>query len=193
MSSKTGWIIGGIVGFLFLFIIIPGCVVKNSYNQLVVLNESIDGSWAQVENVLQRRYDLIPNLVNTVKGYAKHEKGLLEEVTRLRSQWGKAKTSGARIQASRGLEGALGRLMVVVERYPDLKANQGFLKLQDELSGTENRIAVERKRYNEVVRGYNITTRRFPSNIVAGLFGFAKKDAYFEISEEAKSVPKVEF
>ena len=191
--SKKNWIITGIVGFLFLFIVMPGCVALKSYNNLVTLNESIEGSWAQVENVLQRRYDLIPNLVNTVKGYAKHEKSLLEEVTRLRSQWGAAKSADQKIAASQGLEGALSRLMVVVERYPDLKANQNFLKLQDELAGTENRIAVERMRYNEVVRSYNITTRRFPSNIIAGMFGFEKKDVYFEAAEGAKAVPKVEF
>jgi len=191
--SKKGLIIGGIVALLFLFILIPGCVAFKSYNNLVTMDESIDGSWAQVENVLQRRYDLIPNLINTVKGYAKHEKGLFTEVTRLRSQWGKAKTTGAKIQAARGLESALGRLMVVVERYPDLKANQGFLKLQDELAGTENRIATERRRYNQVVRAYNVLTRRFPSNIIAGMFGLEKKDVYFEAAEGAKEVPKVEF
>ncbi len=192
--SKKGWIITGVVGFLFLFLIImPGCVAFKSYNQLVILNETIDSSWAQVDNVLQRRYDLIPNLVNTVKGYAKHESQLLEEVTRLRSQWGAAKTPDQKIQASQGLEGALSRLMVVVEQYPNLKANEGFLKLQDELSGTENRIAVERMRYNEVVRSYNVETRRFPSNIIAGMFGFQKKDVYFEAAEGAKTAPKVEF
>lgn len=191
--SKKGWIITGIVGFLFVFVMMPGCIAFKSYNQLVILNETIDGSWAQVENVLQRRYDLIPNLVSTVKGYAKHESQLLEEVTRLRSQWGAAKTPDQKIQASQGLEGALSRLMVVVEQYPNLKANEGFLKLQDELSGTENRIAVERMRYNEVVRSYNVATRRFPSNIIAGMFGFEKKDVYFEAAEGAKEAPKVEF
>lgn len=191
--SKKNWIIVGIFGFLFVFVLMPGCIALKSYNNLVTLNESIDSSWAQVENVLQRRYDLIPNLVNSVKGYAKHEKSLLEEVTRLRSQWGTAKSADQKIAASKGLESALGRLMIVVEKYPDLKANQNFLKLQDELAGTENRIAVERMRYNEVVRSYNIVTRRFPSNIVARIFGFEKKDVYFEAAEESKSVPKVEF
>jgi len=191
--SKSRWVIVGILGFLFIFIVVPGCVGVSKYNDLVTMNESIEGAWAQVENVLQRRYDLIPNLVNTVKGYAKHERELLEEVTRLRSQWGAAKTPSARLQAAQGMESALGRLMVVVEKYPDLKANQNFLKLQDELAGTENRIAVERRRYNEVVRGYNILTRRFPSNIIAGMFGLSKEDAYFEAAEGAKEVPKVEF
>jgi len=182
-----------IAGIILLLILMMGGMLISSYNRLVGLNESIDGAWAQVENVLQRRYDLIPNLVNTVKGYAKHEKQLLEEVTRLRSQWGTAKNPGDKIKASQGLEGALSRLLLVVERYPDLKANQNFLALQDELSGTENRIAVERKRYNEVVRSYNIVVRRFPSNIAAGLFGFEKRDAYFQAAEAAKEAPKVEF
>jgi len=163
------------------------------YNDLVEYNENIDASWAQVENVLQRRYDLIPNLVNSVKGYAKHEKGLLTEITRLRSQWGAAKTPGAKMQASQGLEGALSRLMVVVEKYPNLKANQNFLKLQDELAGTENRISVERRRYNEAVRRYNTTVKRFPTNFIAKKFGFEKRDEYFEMAEAAKEVPKVEF
>jgi len=187
------WIVLGILGAIVLVgLIIVGKAVS-SYNGLVTLNESIDSSWAQVENVLKRRYDLIPNLVNTVKGYAKHEKGLLTKITELRSQWGKAQTPVGRRAAATGLEGALSRLMVVMENYPDLKANQGFLKLQDELSGTENRIAVERMRYNNVVRGYNILVRRFPSNIVASMFGFEKRDEYFEVEEAAKEVPKVKF
>lgn len=186
MKNKTVWIIVGIVVLL-------GIVLASSYNRLVNLNESIDGSWAQVENVLQRRYDLIPNLVNTVKGYVKHERELLTEVTSLRSQWAGAKTTQEKVEAARELEGAIARLLLVVERYPDLKANQNFLKLQDELAGTENRIAVERMRYNDVVRRYNISVRRFPTNIAAGLFGFAKRDVYFEAVKEAKEVPKVEF
>lgn len=181
--------IGIWMGLALLALTLNGC----GYNRLVEYNENIDASWAQVENVLQRRYDLIPNLVNTVKGYAKHEKGLLTEVTRLRSQWGKAKTPQQRIQAAQGLEGALSRLMVVVERYPDLKANKGFMKLQDELAGTENRISIERRRYNETVRRYNVTVKKFPSNFTAKWFDFEKRDEYFEIEEVAKEVPKVEF
>jgi LemA protein len=186
MKKKTVWIIIGIVVLL-------GIVLVSSYNRLVNLNEGIDGSWAQVENVLQRRYDLIPNLVNTVKGYVKHEREVLTEITRLRSQWGEAKTTAEKIEAARGIESALARLLVVIERYPDLKANENFLKLQDELAGTENRIAVERMRYNDIVRQYNIVVRRFPSNISARLFGFAKRDVYFEAVKEAKEAPKVEF
>jgi len=163
------------------------------YNSLVNLDEGVNTSWAQVETVLQRRYDLIPNLVNTVKGYAQHERGLLEEVTRLRSQWGAAKGSEAKAKAATELESALGRLMVVVEKYPDLKANQNFLALQDELAGTENRISVERRRYNDAVREYNVAIRRFPANMLAGTLGFVKRDAYFEADEKAKTAPKVEF
>lgn len=188
---KKGWIIAG--ALIFLLIIVPGCVGIGSYNKLVQTNEGIDESWAQVENVLQRRYDLIPNLVNTVKGYASHERELFAEVTRLRSQWANARGTSQKVQAAQQLEGALGRLMVVVERYPDLKASQNFLALQDELAGTENRIAVERRRYNQAIRAYNVLVRRFPSNIIAGMTGFEKSDAYFETVAEARAVPKVEF
>ncbi len=186
MKNKTLWIVLGAVG-LFVIWGVAG------YNRLVSYNESIPESWAQVENVLQRRYDLIPNLVRTVQGYAKHESGVLTEVTRLRSQWGEAKSPKEKIEAAQGLEGALSRLMVVVERYPDLKANQNFMMLQDELAGTENRIAVERRRYNEVIRSYNVTVRRFPVNLVAKMFGFEKSTSYFEADKAAAQAPKVEF
>ncbi|HRY29989.1 MAG TPA: LemA family protein [Elusimicrobiota bacterium] len=180
-------------GIIAVFLLMPGCVGVLYYNRLVSLHEAVGAGWAQVENVLQRRYDLIPNLVNTVKGYAKHEKELFEEVTRLRSQWGEAKTPAEKVRASGGLEAALSRLLLVAERYPDLKANQNFLALQDELAGTENRIAVERMRYNEAVRNYNILTRRFPSNVVAGLTGFETSDNYFKAETEAKAAPPVQF
>jgi LemA protein len=187
MSSKI-WL-WAILGFVVVFFL----ALVGSYNGLVSSSVQIDSSWAQVENVLQRRYDLIPNLVNTVKGYAKHEKDVLTEVTALRSQWGAAKSPSEKVQASNNLEGALGRLMVVAEKYPDLKANEGFLKLQDELSGTENRIAVERMRYNEAVQNYNLKVRSFPSNMMAGIFGYQPKDAYFKAKDDAKEPPKVEF
>ena len=185
------WMVLGIV--LAVLVGFPGCVALGTYNILVQRQEAVRESWAQVENVLQRRYDLIPNLVNTVKGYASHERGVLEEVTRLRSQWGEAKTLDEKVGAAQQLEGALGRLMVVVERYPDLKANQNFLALQDELTGTENPIAVERRHYNEVVRNYNVAVRSFPSNLVAGLAGFHLSTAYFEAGKEAKEAPHVQF
>lgn len=164
-----------------------------AYNGLVQRNEAVDESWAQVETVLQRRYDLIPNLVNTVKGYATHERELLAEITRLRSQWGASQGVENKVTAARELEGALGRLMVVLERYPDLKANQNFLALQDELAGTENRISVERRRYNETVREYNVAVQRFPTNVIAGFTGFAKRDVYFEATKGAAEAPKVQF
>jgi len=188
MNKK--WIVG------LVFLGLAGIVTVGSigaYNNLVSLNESINGSWAQVENVLQRRYDLIPNLVNTVKGYAKQEKNVLEEVTRLRSQWGAAKTTDEKIQASSGLEGALSRLLIVSENYPQLKSNENFMRLQDELSGTENRIAVERMRYNDTVRRYNVAVQRFPTSLVARFGGFQKRDVYFQAEKEAEKAPKVEF
>jgi LemA protein len=190
MKNKIVW--GVLGGFLLLILMIGGCGVSG-YNRLVSYNELIPEAWAQVENVLQRRFDLIPNLVNTVKGYAKHEAGILTEVARLRSQWGEAKTPGAKMQAAQGLEGALSRLMVVVEQYPNLKADQNFLRLQDELAGTENRISVERRRYNEVIRQYNVVVRRFPTNIIAGMAGLEKSNAYFEADEVAQKAPQVSF
>ena len=137
--------------------------VKNSYNAMVVMDENVNGAWAQVENVLQRRYDLIPNLVATVKGYASHEEGVLTQVTEARSRVGGAGSPAARMEAEGELSGALSRLMVVVENYPDLKANQNFVMLQDQLEGTENRIAVERGRYNDAVKLYNQFIRSFPA------------------------------
>jgi len=178
---------------LAVIAVVFGFMAYGAYNRLVTLDENINNSWAQVETALQRRYDLIPNLVNTVKGYAKHESGVFEEITRLRSQWGEAKTQDAKIEAADRLEGALSKLMLVVENYPDLKANQGFLALQDELAGTENRISVERRRYNDAVREYNVTVRKFPVKVLADLSGFAKKDAYFQADKGAATAPKVEF
>jgi LemA protein len=146
-----------------------------------------------VENQLQRRNDLIPNLVNTVKGYAAHEKTVFEEVTNARSQWGKASTVEEKVKAAGAIDAALARLLLVVENYPNLKADQTFLRLMDELSGTENRIAVERMRYNEAVRDYNITVRRFPGNLIAGIFGYKVATEYFKAEEKAKTVPEVKF
>lgn len=188
MGSK-----GVVWGILAAIVLLAAVTWVGAYNTLVGRQEGMRESWAQVENVLQRRYDLIPNLVSTVKGYAAHEAGVLEEVTRLRSQWGEAKGVEQKVAAAGQLEGALARLMVVVENYPDLKANQNFLSLQDELAGTENRIAVERRRYNESVRSYNVAVRAFPSNLVARLAGFAPSDAYFESEAGAKQAPTVEF
>ena len=163
-----------------------------NYNKFVKMDVAIKAAWSQVENQLQRRYDLIPNLVETVKGYAKQERDVLVEVTNARSKVGGAGTVPDKIAANNELSSALSRLMVVVERYPDLKSNQNFLKLQDELAGTENRIAVERRRYNEQVKIYNEAIRSFPANILAGMFGF-KETAFFEAPKEAQAAPKVKF
>lgn len=156
------------------------------------MDQSVKSAWAQVENQLQRRYDLIPNLVETVKGYAKQEKDVMIEVTNARAKVGGAATVPDKIAANNELSGALSRLLLVVEKYPDLKSNQNFLHLQDELAGTENRIAVERMRYNEAVKIYNQTIKSFPANLIAGMFGF-KEAAFFDAPREAKTAPKVQF
>ena len=174
-------------------LIVVGIWFVTAGNRLVALQENVNTSWAQVETVLQRRFDLIPNLVNTVKGYAEHEKEILEEVTRLRSQWGQAKTVDEKAKAGSELEGVLSRLLVVSVNYPDLKANQNFRDLQVELSGTENRVAVERERYNEVVRTYNTAVRQFPASLVASVRGFTTDKPYFEGSRSAQEAPKVDF
>jgi LemA protein len=163
------------------------------YNGIVSKHETITAKWAQVENQLQRRNDLIPNLVSTVKGYATHEKTVFEDVTNARSQWAKAGTLEEKVKAAGATDAALARLLLVVENYPNLKADQTFLKLMDELSGTENRIAVERMRYNESVRDYNVTVRMFPGNVVAGMFGYKVATEYFKAEEAAKKVPVVNF
>ncbi len=163
------------------------------YNGIVSKHETITAKWAQVENKLQRRNDLIPNLVNTVKGYAAHEKGVFEEVTNARSQWTKAGSLEEKVKAAGAMDTALSRLLLVVENYPNLKADQTFLRLMDELAGTENRIAVERMRYNEGVRDYNVSVRTFPGNVIAGMFGYKPATEYFKAEEKAKAVPKVEF
>ena len=163
-----------------------------NYNKFVGLDQAVKSSWAQVENQLQRRFDLIPNLVETVKGYAKHEKDVLIEVTNARAKVGGAGTVPDKIAANNELSGALSRLLLVVERYPDLKANQNFLHLQDELAGTENRIAVERMRYNDAVKVYNQTIKSFPANLLAGMYGF-KDAAFFDAPKEAKEAVKVKF
>jgi LemA protein len=165
---------------------------KGTYNQFVTLDETVKSSWAQVENQLQRRFDLIPNLVETVKGYAKQEKDVLVEVTNARARVGGATTVPDKISANNELSGALSRLLVVVEKYPDLKSNQNFLRLQDELAGTENRISVERRRYNEAVQVYNVAIRSFPANLLAGVYGFGKA-AFFEAPAAAKAAPQVKF
>lgn len=187
-------------GKLWLVLLIPfltGC----GYNKMVTMDEQVTSQWAQVENVYQRRADLIPNLVSTVKGYADFEKETLTGVIEARAKATSVQIDPTNLDASSmqqfqaaqdGLSSALSRLMVVVERYPDLKANQSFLELQAQLEGTENRIAVERKKFNEVTQTYNSYIRRFPALITAKIFNFDSK-AYFKAQESAKEAPKVEF
>lgn len=195
---KKSWIILIVIGAIVL---ISFMYVKGTYNSMVVAGETVDAQWAQVENVYQRRADLIPNLVATVKGYAEHEQETLEGVIEARAKATSTTINADQLDASAlqkfqaaqdGLSSALSRLMVVVEKYPDLKANQNFLELQSQLEGTENRIAVERKRFNETARDYNLSIKTFPNNIFAGMFGFEKK-AYFESQAGAETAPKVEF
>jgi LemA protein len=181
-----------IIGIILLFVFSAYSFIKGTYNSLVMLDEGVKAAWAQVENQLQRRYDLIPNYVETVKGFAKQEQDVFIKVTEARSKVGGAGSIPDKIKANNELSSVLSRLLVVVERYPELKSDQNFLRLQDELAGTENRIAVERRRYNETVKTYNIKVRSFPTNILAGMFGF-EKAAFFEVPEAAQAVPKVEF
>ncbi len=181
-----------VVGIFILVILIGFSYFRGTYNTLVTMDEGVKAAWAQVENQLQRRYDLIPNYVETVKGYAAHEKEVLLKVTEARSRVGGARGIEEKIEANNQLSSALARLLVVVERYPDLKANANFIRLQDELAGTENRIAVERRRFNEAVRVYNTKIRTFPANIIAGMFGF-EKAAFFSVPKERQEAPKVKF
>ncbi|HOP48796.1 MAG TPA: LemA family protein [Desulfobacteraceae bacterium] len=181
-----------IIGILILIILIPILYLKGTYNSLVTMDEGVKAAWAQVENQLQRRYDLIPNYVETVKGYAAHEKEVFVKVTEARSRVSTAASINDKIEANNQLSSALARLLLVVERYPDLKANTNFIRLQDELAGTENRISVERRRFNETVRVYNTRIRTFPTNIIAGMFGF-EKATFFEVPKERQEAPKVKF
>ena len=162
-------------------------------NTLVTKNEAVKSTWSQVDVVLQRRADLIPNLVQTVKGYAQQEQTVFGEIAKARSTLLSAASPQDKIAANRQLDGALGRLLAIVENYPQLKSNENFLRLQDELAGTENRIAVERKRYNDTLQDYNTYVQQFPHNIFAGWAGFKPNDAYFAASERSRQVPRVDF
>jgi LemA protein len=186
MGRNARWTVG--VALIVVVVGTSGC----GYNTLVSEREAIDAASGEIDNQLQRRNDLVPNLVSTVKGYAAHEKEVLTQVTEARSRVAGAGTPAQKFAASNELSGALSRLLVVVERYPELKANENFVRLQDELAGTENRIAVARMRYNEAVRAYNTTAKKFPTNLVAGAFGFEARP-YFDAPETAEAVPKVEF
>ncbi len=195
---KKGQIIGLSIAIIVLIFILTGV---SMYNSLVKAEENVNAQWANVENVYQRRADLIPNLVNTVKGYANFEQKTITDVIEARAKATSVNINPetlneANLQefqnAQEQLSSALSRLMVVVERYPELKANQNFLELQSQLEGTENRIAVERRKFNEMAQSYNKSIRTFPRNVIANMFGFERK-AYFEAAEGAEQVPKVEF
>lgn len=195
MKKAIPWIIVlAVLAGLFLW-------VKGAYNSMVAADEAVSGAWSQVENVYQRRSDLIPNLVATVKGYAEYEGETLKEVVEARAKATQVTVDPSKLddasiasfQQSQGeLGAAIGRLLVTVEKYPDLKANQNFMDLQAQLEGTENRIAVERKKFNEAAQGYNTMIRKFPNNIIAGIFDFTKK-GYFKAAEGADKAPQVKF
>ena len=193
----------GLVTLIILAVVATAAFVwvKNGYNRMVVSDENVQAAWAQVENVYQRRADLIPNLVATVKGYAEHESATLENVTAARAKATQVTVNPenlteeaiARYNEAQGeLSSALGRLLMITENYPELKANQNFLELQAQLEGTENRITTERMKFNETAKAYNTLIRKFPDNIVASMFGFEKK-GYFEAAAGAEQAPVVEF
>jgi LemA protein len=181
-----------VLGVTVLLLFMVGGKLIAGYNQVIAMEENVKGKWAQVENQLKRRYDLIPNLVETVKGYAQHEKEIFENIAQARTQYFQAKDVKSQIESSNQLESALSRLLLLQERYPDLKANQSFLRLQDSLEGTENRIAVERKRYNDSVQALNTHVRTFFGRFYALLAGVSPAE-YYEIPESEKAAPKVKF
>lgn len=173
-------------------LVIVGGWLWNGYNTLVTLDETANQAWAQVENQLQRRFDLVPNLVQTVKGYANHEQEVFGRIADARSRYAGAATTKDKIAAAGEFESAIARLLVVVENYPNLKADAQFTRLQDELSGTENRIAVERMRYNDTIKSYNLVLRRIPYALYAKMFGFDNRP-YFEATKGSETAPKVDF
>jgi LemA protein len=178
---------------LLLIAFLLGSMYVGRRNEMVRKRETVNAAWSQVDVVLQRRADLIPNLVETVKGYAGQEQKVFGDIAAARSQLLNAKTPSDKIAANGQLDSALGRLLVIVENYPQLKSNENFMRLQDELAGTENRIAVERRRYNETVQDYNTYISLFPNNIVAGMSGFTRNDAYFKADEGSRQAPHVNF
>jgi LemA protein len=178
---------------LGIIVVVLSSMYVTRRNEMVTKREAVRAAWAQVDVVIERRADLIPNLVNTVKGYAAHEQTVFDSVTRAREALIGASTPAGRVAANSQLDGALGRLLMVAEAYPNLKANENFLELQDQLEGTENRIAIERRRYDEAVRAYNTYIGLFPNNLVAALAGFQRENNYFAAVGTARAVPKVEF
>jgi LemA protein len=190
MRMKKGYIVLGVI--VLVALMLAGMYVGRR-NQMVTKNETVKSDWAQVDVVLQRRADLIPNLVETVKGFAAQEQTVFHDIASARAALLGAQTPTDKIAANGQLDGALGRLLLIVENYPQLKSNENFLRLQDELAGTENRIAVERKRYNDAVQDYNTYIGLFPNNIYAGWAGFQRNNAYFAASEASREAPKVQF
>ncbi len=186
--SKGGWAAVIIIGLIFII----GISLVSMYNSLVRKDVRIEETWAEIDNMLLRRNDLISNLVETVKGYAAHEKELFENVANARAKLAGSATIPDKIGAANELSGFMGRLLAIAENYPVLKANENFLKLQDELAGTENRIAVSRTRYNQAVKDFNTAIRVFPKNLIAGFLGYGAK-TFFEVAEESKAVPQVKF
>jgi LemA protein len=182
-----------IIAILLILALIFGSGFITRRNEMAVKREAVNAAWSQVDVVLQRRADLIPNLVATAKGFAVHEEQVFSEIAQARANYVNAKTPAEKIQANSQIDGALAKFLVVQENYPQLKSNENFLRLQDELSGTENRIAVERRRYNQVVQDYNTFISLFPNSLVASMSGFTRNDAYFKADEGSRTVPKVDF
>lgn len=189
MNKNSKWIIGGIVIGLIFF---TGLWLIGTYNGFISSEESVNQKWANVQSAYQRRADLVPNLVKTVKAYSDYEGDVLTQITKARASIGSANTPSSLANADQELSSALSKLLVVVENYPNLKANENYLSLQDELAGTENRIKVERDNFNQAVREYNVKTRRFPSNFLARMFGFNQKEM-FESTKGSDVVPNVDF
>jgi LemA protein len=192
MKRGMAVVIGLVVVLLVVVLMFFGSYVS-AKNTMVAKQEAVKSSWSEVDVVLERRADLIPNLVSTVKGYAKHEETVFGDIANARAGLLNARDPNAKIQANNQLDGALGRLLALSESYPDLKSNQNFLQLQDQLEGTENRIAVERRRYNQTLQDYNTYIRQFPNSIWAGMAGFQPNNQYFEASESSRTAPKVNF
>ena len=182
-------VLGILVALLVVAALVFGGMFVSRRNEMVAMKEGITGAWAQVDTVIQRRLDLIPNLVETVKGIAAQEKEVFSNIAEARAAMAGARTPSDRIAANDQLGGALSRLLLVVENYPQLRSSQNFIRLQDELAGTENRIAVERRKYNQTVQAYNTYIQLFPNNIVASLSGYQREDAYFRTTEEARQAP----
>src|SRR5450432_916517 len=187
------WIGLAVVGVIFIVLLLIAGSYVSAKNQMVAKDEAVKSAWSQVDIVLQRRADLIPNLVETVKGYAKQEQTVFGDIANARAGLLNARDPQSKIAANGQLDGAIGRRLVLAENYPDLKSNRNFQALQDELAGSENRIAVERRRYNEALQDYNVFIRQFPNSVWAGIAGFHVNEAYFQASEGSRTVPAVKF